>query len=121
MSDGVQHPRRRATDRGWRRFIRENTYRDVWLLVISIVLLLIALKAFDQSAKTHRALCTLQRDLQQRVDSGNAFLRAHPHGIPGIPVATIRTSIEGQQRTITALSGLGCRKAKAPRRSSARP
>jgi hypothetical protein len=112
MSDRAEHPGRRATDHGWRRIVRENAYRDIWLLVITIVLLLIAIKAFDSSAKTHDALCTFRRDLQERVDSGNAFLSAHPHGIPGIPVAVIRTSVTGQQRTIAALNGLGCRTPK---------
>jgi hypothetical protein len=28
-------PRRRRVDHGWRRLIRENWYRDVWLLIIS--------------------------------------------------------------------------------------
>lgn len=28
-------PRRRSGDGGWRRLIRENWYRDVWLLIIS--------------------------------------------------------------------------------------
>lgn len=32
--------RRRSTDRGWRRFLRENWYRDVWLLVMSGLLIL---------------------------------------------------------------------------------
>ena len=30
------YPRRRKTDRGWRRFVRENAYRDVWLLMVTI-------------------------------------------------------------------------------------
>lgn len=33
-------PRRRASDRGWRVLVRENVYRDVWLLAISVVLAL---------------------------------------------------------------------------------
>lgn len=38
MSAGTSdHPRRRSTDRGWRRVARENWYRDVWLLIITIV------------------------------------------------------------------------------------
>jgi len=39
-------PRRRKSDRGWRSLIRENFYRDVWLLLITLVLFL-ALKSFQ--------------------------------------------------------------------------
>ena len=28
-------PRRRRSDRGWRRIVRENAYRDVWLLLVT--------------------------------------------------------------------------------------
>lgn len=36
---GVADNRRRSSDRGWRRLVRENWYRDVWLLAITIVAL----------------------------------------------------------------------------------
>ena len=37
---GLPHDRplrRRRTDRGWHVIIRENAYRDVWLLVVSVL------------------------------------------------------------------------------------
>lgn len=113
----MSESRRRSSDHGWRRFVRENGYRDFWLAAITIVLVLIAAKAFDTSQvaarnehRTHAALCTFLRDLKQRVDASNAFLAKHPEGFAGIPAATIRQSVTGQERTIKALSGLGCKR-----------
>jgi hypothetical protein len=40
--------RRRASDRGWRALVRENAYRDVWLLTISVVLTLAVLSLQNQ-------------------------------------------------------------------------
>lgn len=62
----------------------------------------------DLSQRTNAALCALRGDLQDRVYSGEQFLATHPHGIPGVPVATLRQSIDGQRRTVTALSSLRC-------------
>lgn len=39
MAADVHHPMRRSTDHGWRRFVRENFYRDVWLLLITVIVL----------------------------------------------------------------------------------
>lgn len=54
------------------------------------------------------SLCTLRGDLQRRVEQGQEFLKENPEGIEGIPPETLQQSIEGQQRTITALSTLDC-------------
>ena len=61
-----------------------------------------------------QALCTLRFDLQTRVNSGEAFLRTHPHGIPGIPGPTIAQSLAGERRTISALSIITCPQEAAP-------
>jgi hypothetical protein len=64
--------------------------------------------AANQQADT-QALCALRADLQTRVNSTNAFLVTHPHGIPGISAATLRSGVAGQERTIRALSTINCR------------
>jgi predicted PurR-regulated permease PerM len=58
--------------------------------------------------RTNGSLCALRHDLEQRVAGGEQFLREHPEGIPGIPAKTLQTSIDGQRRTIRALSNLKC-------------
>lgn len=61
--------------------------------------------ASNQLADTS-ALCSFRADLQQRVTSTVKFLATHPHGIPGIPVATLRVSLQNQQATLRALRSL---------------
>lgn len=58
--------------------------------------------------RTTSALCALRLDLQDRVVAGENFLLEHPDGIPGISASQIRTSLDGQRRTITALAILQC-------------
>lgn len=60
------------------------------------------------AARTETALCVLKEDLVTRNDASIAFLKDHPHGIPGIPVEQIQQSIDNQERTILALSLLEC-------------
>lgn len=102
----------------------ETLQRTLRLLVVATVLLYVVLIAAlalvyrDAATKrrelaavtesTTSALCTLRADLQRRVTQGDAFLLEHPHGIPGVPVETFRTSLEGQRRTVHALSTLKC-------------
>jgi hypothetical protein len=81
-------------------------------VVIAVALLLAASSVFlsallftrlaDTTARTNNA------DVQRRAHDGEAFLRDHPQGIPGIPVGTLRQSVNGQQRTVRALSALDC-------------
>jgi hypothetical protein len=52
------------------------------------------------------ALCSFRADLKQRVTSTTEFLATHPHGIPGIPVGTLRVSLSNTQRTLYALRSL---------------
>lgn len=65
--------------------------------------------AYVANQDTHDSLCALRLDLERRVESQLRFLAEHPDGIPGIPAKTIRTGIDNQQRTISALHGLSCK------------
>jgi hypothetical protein len=79
--------------------------------VIGVVLAILVGAAgyqFWQANKTTAALCVFRADLQSRVDGGEAFLRDHPRGIPGISGKAIRDSLNNQRRTINSLSGLSC-------------
>lgn len=61
----------------------------------------------DRSHNT-RALCALRHDLEKRVADTKKFLVTHPAGFAGIPAATLRNTLNGQERTITALSVVVC-------------
>ena len=74
----------------------DNAYRDVWLVVVTGLVVLALANQQSTTAQVSRnqrsttnALCSLKNDLQKRVDTSLAFLQAHPHGIPGISAATI--------------------------------
>ena|SRR5881394_2486643 len=61
-----------------------------------------------QGAQARAAICALREDIVQRLATSKAFLAEHPQGIPGIPAATLQTSIDNENRTIAALSGVDC-------------
>lgn len=114
----------------WRRFRAWWTARGViprWQLLLVYALIVTAgaigmsktsdaaSKAKDAADETHHlaattnaALCALRRDLEVRVTASLKFLDEHPEGFAGVPAAQIRTSVQGQQHTIAALSGLKC-------------
>lgn len=75
------------------------------LTVATFVLYLLAVAAVVQ---TDVALCTLKSDIGHRVKSGEDFLAKHPHGIAGIPAATLRATLDSQKRSHDALSILPC-------------
>lgn len=87
-------------------------------VLYAVVIGLTVLAWFDSAAKsnnlkretqrTNQALCTFRADLEQRVRSSEKFLAEHPKGIPGIPIATIRNSLDNQRRTIDSLNSLHC-------------
>lgn len=58
----------------------------------------------NQNAKALAALCALKADLERRIKTTRKFLEQHPHGIPGIPASTLRQSLNGQRKTVNAIS-----------------
>lgn len=66
-----------------------------------------AARAAKLGVRTHTGVCRLKDDLQTRVANSEAFLRAHPDGIPGISAKQIQLSVDGQKRTITSLRVIG--------------
>lgn len=113
--DAEHKPRslgRRRADRKWPRLLR-----DFWMLAVTALVLLALSNVRDTTRQVARnqqnntrTLCSFRDDLQTRVTSGNAFLKTHPKGIAGIPAATIRVSIQNEQRTLNALRPLVCPK-----------
>lgn len=106
--DAPKHPRASRAYWNLRLFGLPEPARDVWMLVLTVVLVVIAVHASDDASQTTRSLCALRHDLEERVAGSDNFLRDHPRGFAGIPAATIRASADGQRRTIRALSNLKC-------------
>lgn len=81
-------------------------------------------RARDEAARINMALCSFTKDLGQReraatksVARSDKFLKEHPEGLPsiGFSAAQLRANVkqqhetlEGQRRTLTALSSLRC-------------
>lgn len=85
------------------------------MLIVTGIVLVALLNASDTNTRvgrlatsTTQALCTLRADVEKRVASGNAFLKAHPHGFAGISGPALRVSINNSERTALALSSLVC-------------
>jgi hypothetical protein len=92
-----------------KRLIRENAYRDVWLVITTAMALWAVFATLAAVRENHRSLCAWRADLEHRVESGIAFQRAHPHGAYGFSPALIAKSISDQRRTITAFRNLHCK------------
>ena len=60
------------------------------------------------STQNKLALCAFRNDLSQRAAASITFLRTHPQGFAGIPVAVIQQQIDNEQRTIDTLRFLRC-------------
>ena len=58
--------------------------------------------------QNHETLCTFRDDIERRAEAGEKFLEDNPNGIPGIPRATLQSSIENRKRTVKSLEGLRC-------------
>lgn len=94
---------------GWQARV-DSRYRIV--VALSTVAVVLALGtaglAWSSARGNQDALCALRHDLQDRVAVSERFLAEHPEGALGLSAKTIRTSLDGQRRTIRALSELSC-------------
>jgi hypothetical protein len=54
------------------------------------------------------ALCAFRDNIEKQVATSQEFLDNNPEGIPGLPAATIRSSIQRQKATLVALEILEC-------------
>lgn len=102
-------------DRRYRIIAWRQTVTSILIVGLVIFGILLLKRTNHDAARTARdtklttaALCALRHDLERRVGDGERFLAEHPHGIPGIPAETLRTSVEGQVRTIRALRVVRC-------------
>lgn len=92
-----------------------------WVVTATVVLYIITLSlagyawheatiSHDQAINAHVALCAFKEDLEGRVTSGNAYIKAHPEGIPSLHISAgvLRNSIISEQKTVNSLSTLNC-------------
>lgn len=83
-------------------------------LLIGIIVLLVGAGAYQflvvnpDQAQVRSAVCSFRDDLEQRVASGEEFVKNHPHGAFGISGAQLRLQIANQERTVQSLQDLSC-------------
>lgn len=63
-TDTVIH-RRRASDKGWRVLVRENWYRDVWLLLVTAIVLWALLSARNATDVSQREVLARAAQVQR--------------------------------------------------------
>jgi hypothetical protein len=69
------------------------------------------LAKIDQvTTTTKQALCLFRENIEKQVATSEEFLEENPDGIPGLPAATIKASIQRQKDTLKALDILECGK-----------
>lgn len=106
--------------RSIRRLLRVLAVGIALLFVLGIangvVSYLLSVDQGDSQRRNTAALCALRADVSDRAKASNDFLRDHPKGIPGVPIASIKTSITNANRTVSALDPVIC-----PARHPSRP
>lgn len=81
-------------------------------IIVSFAALLVSLfgnfTLYQIAHNNNQTLCALKNDLQVRYDAGQAFLKDHPNGIPGIPRSALLVSLRNQRATLESLKNLDC-------------
>lgn len=86
-----------------------NTVRSAVITAVVVIFAVFSVATGNARAQqTHDTLCVFYEDLNTRYTDGLKFLADNPEGIPGISAAQIQQSLDNQQQTLEALSGLGC-------------
>ena len=99
----------RALTRIIRRLIIATAFLYIALAGLSVFLYVKARQDVHQNNSARAGLCALRQDLSRRVDEQRSFLREHPAGIPGIPLAVISASLANAEQTLKALDVVHCR------------
>ena len=100
-----------------RRLITPSWYRqNHWLNLVVVLGVVVILAGVIDNALAQRhlaqnlkkAICTLRAERVRAVRTGQAFLKAHPHGTPDISRQDIEASLKLQRETIHAFSYAHC-------------
>ena len=92
-----------------RAFLAEHLGIIAYLILVCA--LLVNVYRVEAIADESRgALCDLRSDIEHRVENTQRFLDEHPGAfpIPSISRAELQRSLDGQLRTLSALSDLDC-------------
>lgn len=95
-----------------RRIVRSINTR-LTVLTVAVVILCVVVGGFSAYTfvtlrQVQNAACSLRADEATRIAEGHKFLREHPDGIADISGSVLRVSIQNQEKTVKALSGLPC-------------
>jgi hypothetical protein len=77
-------------------------------VVVAAMLIGVVGYVYVHQSRTTDALCTFKRDLVQRRQQSQNFLKAHPKGAFGFSPAQIQQGIDNYGRTVDSLSPLHC-------------
>jgi hypothetical protein len=94
-----------AGGKWWRRAL------TAWILIFTVVVIWQVGQNREhakEGQQAREAICALKGDLSRRIDASRQFLKERPNGVPGIPPATIKQSIDNQQQTLDALGSVKC-------------
>lgn len=90
-----------------------------WLTRATVVLYVVLITAIaytyhdlaqkqDSLASTRAGVCAFRADLESRVKASEQYLADHPGGVFGLSPAQLRSSLDGQRRTVAALQAVTC-------------
>jgi CHASE1-domain containing sensor protein len=81
-------------------------------MVLTTVLYLFVLGltgyAYVQGQRNTKALCTIRKNADDRIEQTQQFLQDHPNGVGGISALDLRRSLQTYQNTVKALQDIDC-------------
>lgn len=91
--------------------VAKSVQRRLTVLIAMTVVLALGLSGtviyvYTSSTVNRQALCTFRADVEARAKATRQLIGRG--GFPGLSTATLQTSVEGQERTVRALSALPC-------------
>lgn len=84
--------------------------RDVWMVVVTVLVVVSLVQIDRQAGVSTKVLCALRSDLDARIVVGKEFLKKYPHGTRLFTASSVRVSIANSRRTRDTFdhAGLEC-------------
>lgn len=90
-------------------YLQAFTFALLMIVVISMGLQQRHIRQLSrEGTQAHTALCVFRDDLQRRVERSENFIKEHPEGVTGIPVATLQADVKNKKDTLASLDLLTC-------------